>query len=451
MPRTFIALACLATLLVAGSTSASFASSASSASSEARSAVPGTAAASSAAAQQGDLDSVIDATIDDVQAWWAEEMPEVYGTEYEPIPDDRLFPYSASDPPPACGERGDMPYEEVAGNAFYCSEGDFVAWDEQELFPRLERDHGALAVALVIAHEWGHVVQARAEPRLSATVYLETQADCFAGSWAEHVESDDVSLPIADRDLDIALAGFLEFRDPPGVDPSHQGAHGNAFDRVSAFQDGYEDGTERCAAYEDDPPEITEAGFSSQEDYATGGDLPLTEAIELITPDLDDYWATELRGSSPVQDLVADADASCDGTTDGGVLVDDVTYCTSDDTVRYDPDTLDRVYDASGDFGAGMLLAAAWSSGAMDHMDMSLTNDDADLTADCLTGSWAGDVARGERSDRRGDAAISLSPGDLDEGIATFVAIGDDGDGSAFARVAAFRTGFFEGVTACAP
>ena len=452
MPRTLFAIACLATLLAAGSTAAPFAAAESAASSASSTSPESTSSAApgTAAAQSFDLDSVVDATIDDVQSWWAEQLPDVYGDEYEPIPDDRLFPYSEDDPPPSCGQGGSVPYEEVAGNAFYCSEGDFVAWDEQELFPRLEEKYGSFAVALVLAHEWGHVIQQRTSSRITATIYLEVQADCFAGSWAQHVEDDDVSLPIEDLDRDIALAGFLEFRDPPGVDPSQQGAHGNAFDRVSAFQDGFEDGTDRCAAYEENPPEVTETSFTSQEDYATGGDLPLDEAIDLIRPDLDDYWSTELGGDSPVQDVVADANASCDGRSDRGVLVDDVTFCSSDDTVRYDPDTLEQVYDSSGDFGAGMVLAAAWSSGAMHEMGLSLASEAAHTKADCLTGSWAGDVSRGVRARNRGDEAISLSPGDLDEGIATFVSLGD-GNGSAFSRVAAFRKGFFEGADACTP
>jgi predicted metalloprotease len=441
MPRRLFVIACLATLLVAGSTASTFASA------ETASTASATAAAQ-ASAQSADLHTVVDTTIDDIQSWWADQLPDVYGEDYEPIPDDRVVAYSENDPPPACGGRGTTPYEQVAGNAFYCSEGDFVAWDEQELFPRLQQRFGGFAVALVLAHEWGHAIQARTNTSLNATVYLETQADCFAGSWAQHVDEDDPSLPLGDTDLDIALGGFLEFRDPPGVDPSVQGAHGNAFDRVSAFQDGFADGTQQCASYESDPPEVTETGFLDQEDYVNGGDLPLDETIDLITPDLDDYWKTELNGSTPVKDFQATTGESCDGTSDGGVLVDDVTFCSSDDVVRYDPSTLEQVYDASGDFGAGMLLAAAWSSAAMDARGDSITSDRAHTIADCLTGSWAGDVSQGVCARGRGDKAISLSPGDLDEGIATFVSLGD-GKGSAFSRVAAFRKGFMRGADAC--
>jgi hypothetical protein len=76
------------------------------------------------------------------------------------------------------------------------------------------------------------------------------------------------------------------------------------------------------------------------------------------------------------------------------------------------------------------------------------------LLADCLTGTWAGDLANGTRArDSRGSGGsqLSLSPDDLDEGIATFVGLGGNRDerGSAFSRVAAFRKGFFQGIDAC--
>jgi predicted metalloprotease len=402
-----------------------------------------------------DSTSFASAAIDDLQAFWADSLPEVYDRGYESIPDDRLHPYSSDDPPPACGDRGTTPYEEVAGNAFYCSVGDFVAWDTQELFPRLEQRHGRFAVALVLAHEWGHAIQARTDSSISATIYLENQADCFAGAWAHHVEAgDDTSLSFGASDLDAALSGYLEFRDPPGVDPSHEGAHGNGFDRVSAFQDGFEAGVGQCATYEHDPPEVTESPYTTYEDQASGGDMALDEAVDLVKTDLDEYWAAQLDGS-PVSDVavVADADAGCEGTSDGGVLVDGVTYCTTGDTVVYDPDVLSRVYDSTGDFGAGMLLATAWSSAAQHDLGLSIHGAAARLRADCLTGAWAGDVARGVRSGSgsASDSQLSLSPGDLDQGIATFVSLGgtDDDRGSAFTRVDAFRTGFFDGVDAC--
>src|SRR5262245_4631445 len=207
MPKRLFVIACLATLLAAGSTASSFASAETTSSAQAT--TPGGASTAQSSDEASDLDTVVAASLDDIQSWWSGQLPGVYGKDYQPIPDDRVYAYSASNPPPACGGRGTTPYEQVAGNAFYCSEADFIAWDEQELFPRLDEKFGGFAIALVLAHELGHAVQARTHTSLNATVYLETQADCFAGAWAQHVEEDDPSLPIGDTDLDIALGGFL--------------------------------------------------------------------------------------------------------------------------------------------------------------------------------------------------------------------------------------------------
>jgi predicted metalloprotease len=408
-----------------------------------------------AGARSGDGGSIAIAAIDDVQAFWARTMPDVYGRSYTPIPDDRLFPYSSDDPPPECGGSGTTPYEQVAGNAFYCPVDDFVAWDVEQLVPRLERRFGDIAVALVLAHEWGHVAQARTRSSITATIYLENQADCFAGAWARHVESGDSTHLEADAaDLDTALAGVLEFRDPPGIDPSQDGAHGNGFDRVSAFQDGFEEGAAQCATYENDPPPVTESPYTTYEDQANGGDVSLADAIDLVQTDLDDYWATHLDGGSPVRALTPTrTPPSCDGGTNGGVLVDDVEYCAADRRVTYDPDVLSRVYQSTGDFGAGMVLAAEWSAGAQHSMGLPVHGSAGRLLADCLTGTWAGDVARGTRTGtgRGSGSQLSLSPGDLDQGIATFVGIGGGHEerGSAFERVAAFRKGFFKGIDGC--
>jgi len=108
-------------------------------------------------------DASIDETLADVQNFWTQAMPDVYGQQYEAIPSDRVFAYSQSNPPPNCDDAGQTkaPYDEVAGNAFYCSNGDFVAYDEQGLLPKLRDHFGEFAVGLVFAHELGHAVQAR--------------------------------------------------------------------------------------------------------------------------------------------------------------------------------------------------------------------------------------------------------------------------------------------------
>ncbi len=381
-------------------------------------------------------DAPVDSTIADIQAFWTAAMPDVYGQPYEAIPTDRVYPYSSSNPPPNCDDGGQTraPYDEVAGNAFYCSNGDFVAYDEEGLLPELRSNFGEFAVGLVFAHELGHAVQARVGYQPPATVYLEQQADCFAGAWAQHVaDSTDANVHLSKDDLDTALAGLLTLSDPSGTDGAQDGAHGNGFDRVGAFQDGYEGGAATCADYQNHPPAVTESGYTSYQDQSTGGNLTLADLLPTVTKSLQSYWSTQAQGGAPT--VAASGDApQCTGATDGGVLTGSVTYCPSTDTITYDPSVLQQANDSIGDFAGGVLLAGAWSSAVEHQLGHALGTDAARRGAECLAGAWAG------------DPATSLSPGDLDEAVTLLVSAGH---GTAFERVAAFRTGFRHGPSQC--
>jgi predicted metalloprotease len=64
----------------------------------------------------------------------------------------------------------------------------------------------------------------------------------------------------------------------------------------------------------------------------------------------------------------------------------------------------------------------------------------------CLAGAWAANIGS-----ETGNGSSTLSPGDLDEGVAALVASrsGTVDRGCAFDRVAAFRTGFHDGPSSC--
>jgi len=407
--------------------------------------VAGVAGTSAGAQVSSTYDASIDATIADIQAFWATAMPSVYRQQYDAIPPDRIDAYSQDDPPPNCddGGRTRAPYEQVAGNAFYCSNGDFVAYDEQGLLPKLRDNFGEFAVGLVFAHELGHAIQARVGYQPSATVYLEQQADCFAGAWAQHVAgSNDANLHLSKDDLDNALAGLLTLSDPSGTDGGQNGAHGNGFDRVSAFQDGYEGGAAACADYQNNPPDVTEAGYTSYADQASDGNLPVDQLVPTVAQSLESYWSSQ---SSRLTAPTVTAGTTPTGSdSDGGVVTDAVTYQPSTNAVHYDPATLQDVHDKVGDFGSGLLLATAWSSSVEHQLGQSVGTDAARRGAECLAGAWAASTS------------TSLSPGDLDEAVQVLVAAGKDhaiegrtDRGTAFDRVAAFRSGFRNGPSQC--
>jgi predicted metalloprotease len=346
----------------------------------------------------------------------------------------------------------------VAGNAFYCEQGDFVAYDDERLVPALREKYGDVAVGLVLAHEIGHAIQARVGAPDGAFVYIELQADCFAGAWAQRVEAGNApGLRMSDDDVDRALAGFLELRDPSGTDGGAMGAHGNTFDRVSAFQDGLLGGADACRDYESEPPEVTEAGFTSYEDQRINGDLPLDEVLPMVEGSLDDYWDGAVRKYDEAPDVVIarTGSPSCSGRSDGGVLSDSVIYCADSNSIVYAPKTLQTASDEIGDMGAGVFVAAAWASAVQHDLGLPIGSNRARRASECLTGAWAGAVQRGTASTARSrdESAISFSPGDLDEVVAAFVATdakaSDIDRGTVFDRVTLFRTGFDGGPSVC--
>ena len=140
------------------------------------------------------------------------EFPELYEKDFEPISGGYYAVNPSTDDAPPCATDA---ASEVAGNAFYCSTEDVVAWDAEELLPELQTKFGDFVIPVVMAHEWGHAVQARSN-FTARTVTRELQADCFAGAWSKHAQDDGV-FDVNAADLDTALAGILDLRDTPGT------------------------------------------------------------------------------------------------------------------------------------------------------------------------------------------------------------------------------------------
>jgi len=397
-------------------------------------------------------------TVDDLQDFWGSALPALYGVRYRPIPASKIIAYTSTSEIPRCGP-GPMRYKDVAQNAFYCNAGKFVAYDDENLFPQLEQEFGDFTIALTLAHEWGHVVQDQAG--LSGpTIALEQQADCFAGAWVRNVgDGASKRLSLNEGNLDTGLAGFLTFRDPPGSDPTADGAHGSAFDRVSAFQEGYDSGPERCADFENNPPELTDIPFTDQGDFDRGGDLPFRDVISATAEDLDAYWSSLLTEYQPVEHITPfDPNRAlpvCDGQKlPESQAVNGIAYCGETRTIAYDRRLLPDVYQRSGDFGVAVVIATEWALAMQQDADVTGDPRRLELQQSCFTGSWAGDVVRGGHNPD--GLGLTLSAGDLDEAIQSFLIFRDTdkisaGIGAtAFENVDAFRTGFFQGEPECA-
>ena len=235
-----------------------------------------------------DPDEVAELALADLEGYWADTLPDLYDIGFEPLRGGYV-PYGPDTPVPSCGPEV-LTYDLIAENALYCPSEDLIAWDRVNLLPDLQQRFGSLTVGLVMAHEFAHAVQARGGVR-GSTVTLELQADCFAGAWVDDVDDRIATFHTAADSLDQAVAGLLELRDSLGVPGYSSSAHGSGFDRVSAFQEGFEEGAAACATYAEDPPDVVAIPFGSRQDAASGGNLPLDELLDPLVSDLESFFS----------------------------------------------------------------------------------------------------------------------------------------------------------------
>jgi uncharacterized protein len=194
------------------------------------------------------------ADIDSIQDYWGQQL----GARYTPV--DTVF-FSGSTQT-ACGGA-------TSGSGpFYCP-GDQLVYIDLSFFDDLQTqfgaEGGAFVNAYVLAHEYGHHVQdllgtnqqitpGETGPT-SGSVRLELQADCYAGTWADHAETvpDASGQPlitdITDDDISRALdtAGrigddFIQQNLGGGRVDQQSFTHGSSQQRQRWFSTGYSSG-----------------------------------------------------------------------------------------------------------------------------------------------------------------------------------------------------------------
>lgn len=419
-----------------------------------------------------DYDDFLLATLADIELWLGAEFEPAFGIPFEPLEGGVYAGYPGRTDIPGCGEAS-TGYELLQlAVAFYCPIGDFMAYDDGDdsLLTELAEQFGPATIGIVLAHEYGHALQQRDGTLQLAlpTVATEQQADCVAGAWAGRADAGlSPGVPFSDNDVRAGLISMIRVQDPVGADPTAPGGHGSGFDRVGAFQTGFNEGLARCAQLIDDPLPLTPLQFTTPNDFNTQGNAPFgfgeEQLFSFLLPDLNLYWDVDVDSlfpnfvpleTVPVQSI---DEIDCDDPR--GYATFGVELCSTTNTVFVIEPILRQVYDEQGDFGPGYLLGILWAEHAQITSGSQSTGEARQLRNDCLVGAWVDtlipdpttlDLPRPRAEGRNS----SVSPGDPTEAILTAIVIGDrnaDSDvlGSGFEKIGQFRQGALNGIDAC--
>jgi predicted metalloprotease len=332
-----------------------------------------------------------------------------------------------------------------------------IAWDRGVLLPLLQSEYVDMGAAFVLAHEYGHAIQYTMADLIheSDLVVLRTvaeqQADCFAGvylKWVADGKSPRFTLSLGDG-LNKVLLALVIARDPllGAADPGLQeNVHGSAFERISAFQFGFQEGASACAGINGKeiqerrghlPPEFLKNDQTGEALPSEGSVKAVIDTLVTIFKPTDAPKITYERPSCP--DAKPTPPAS---------------YCPSTNTISIDLNRLILMGTSLtrgsclvstftaplfGDYTAYSLLVSRFMMALEKEKGLKLDTADAGLRTACLTG-----VATTKLT----TTANELTGGDLDEAVSGLlknglIASNVNGEFApvAFSRVDAFRTG----------
>jgi predicted metalloprotease len=178
------------------------------------------------------MDEDVNGAVDVVDTYWEQHWSETFEDSYEA---PQVYGFYNGTSGPACGAQPSEP-----DNAYYCPEGDYVAWDTEFMAQGYET--GDTFVVVIVAHEWAHAIQNRLDPSLVSEA-RELQADCFAGAVLEGA-SEDGTFTVETGDTQEILVAFDELGDDqPWVDST---SHGTPQQRLDAFEQGVDNGVAGC-------------------------------------------------------------------------------------------------------------------------------------------------------------------------------------------------------------
>jgi uncharacterized protein len=210
--------------------------------------------------QPQNMEQFLTAVTKDVDAYWtktfkASGLPEPK-VAYAWIPSGRTAASACGDEDGAMGDNA----------AAYCSGDDTIYISQKfatdiydgaldQALPGSSQGYGRtvgdFAVAYIVAHEYGHEVQAElglfdTDGGQLPAMAFELQADCYAGTWANSAAREN---RLEDGDVQEALDAALAVGDFDTANPSH---HGTPQQREAAWNRGFESGDpSSCSTYLD--------------------------------------------------------------------------------------------------------------------------------------------------------------------------------------------------------
>lgn len=173
------------------------------------------------------IDDLLNFAKDDLNDWWQTQFDESNLTYYPP---NRVVSYRDHSNPA------------LNNNAFYTSGGHYIAYDI-DLMENSLAQHGDFAPVAIMAHEWGHLVQANLGIREEYSIYQELQADCLAGSYAVYLQERG---NLEEGDLEEGLRQMYAIGDSARTPWFHENAHGTGEQRYEAFLLGFENDVDTC-------------------------------------------------------------------------------------------------------------------------------------------------------------------------------------------------------------
>ncbi|MDH6247237.1 neutral zinc metallopeptidase [Mycobacterium sp. OTB74] len=406
----------------------------------------------------GPIDTLAVQAVSDVEDYWKGAFNDTFGKGFTPV--RQLVSWDAKRP----GAAPSFCRETTSGlvNAAFCPLDGSIGWDRGTLLPSLKQSYGEMAVAGVLAHEYGHAVQHQAEPNRAdiPTLVAEQQADCFAGAYMRWVASGDSRrfMLSTGNGLNALLASVISFRDPPmraNRPASGGGEHGSAFERVSAFQFGFTDGPRTCKGI--DAKEVTQrrGDLPVQLQRHETGDWPVSqESVKAVIAAMKILFRPARQPTFTIDAAVA---AKCPNARPTAPA----SFCPATNTIAVDLPALKKLGSPStsptgltGDNTAYSVLISRYMLAVQYGLGMSVDTAQAGLRTACLTGVATRKLAQQVRTPDGN--TVALTAGDLDEAVVGLLTNGlaaSDINGqsapASFARIDAFRTGVLSDQERC--